>query len=150
MSKLVAAAAAILLAGAIPLAEEHPDQNVVWKIRQEGSANSRILPTLHVLTDVYGPRLTGSPNLKAAGEWALQQMRDWGLKNAHLEPWDFGHAGWLNERLVAHLVSPVKDALVVEALSWTPSTNGVARGAAVQIVLPPSPVTQVDLTTYLD
>ena len=150
MSKVVAVAAAILLAGAVPLAEEHPDQSVFWKIRQEGSANSRILPTLHVLTDVYGPRLTGSPNLKAAGEWALQQMRDWGLKNAHLEPWDFGHAGWLNERLVAHLVSPVKDALVVEALSWTPSTNGVARGAAVQIVLPPSPVMQADLTTYLE
>jgi carboxypeptidase Q len=150
MSKVVAVAAAILLAGAVPLAEEHPDQSVFWKIRQEGSANSRILPTLHVLTDVYGPRLTGSPNLKAAGEWALQQMRDWGLKNAHLEPWDFGHAGWLNERLVAHLVSPVKDALVVEALSWTPSTNGVARGAAVQIVLPPSPVLQADLTTYLE
>ena len=111
MSKVVAAAAAILVAGALALAEERPDQNVIWKIRQEGSSNSRILPTLHVLTDVYGPRLTGSPNLKAAGEWALQQMRDWGLKNAHLEPWDFGHAGWLNERLVAHLVSPVRRSL---------------------------------------
>ena len=150
MSKVVAVAAAILVAGALALAEERPDQSVFWKIRQEGSTNSRILPTLHVLTDVYGPRLTGSPNLKAASEWALQQMRDWGLKNTHLEPWDFGHAGWLNERLVAHIVSPVKDALVVEALSWTPSTNGVARAAAVQIVLPPSPVTQADLTTYLE
>jgi carboxypeptidase Q len=150
MSKVVATAAAILVAGALALAEERPDQSVFWKIRQEGSAHSRILPTLHVLTDVYGPRLTGSPNLKAAGEWALQQMRDWGLKNTHLEPWDFGHAGWLNERLVAHIVSPVKDALVVEALSWTPSTNGVARGAASQIVLPPSPVMQADLTTYLE
>jgi hypothetical protein len=148
--QVVAVAAAILVAGALALAEERPDQSVFWKIRHEGTANSRILPTLHVLTDVYGPRLTGSPNLKAAGEWALQQMRDWGLKNTHLEPWEFGHAGWLNERLVAHIVSPVKDALVVEALSWTPGTNGVARAAAVQVVLPPSPVMQADLTTYLE
>jgi carboxypeptidase Q len=150
MSKVVAVAAAIVIAGALAFAEERPDQSVFWKIRQEGSANSRILPTVHVLTDVYGPRLTGSPNLKAAGEWAMQQMRDWGLKNTHLEPWDFGHAGWLNERLVAHIVAPVKDALVVEALSWTPGTNGVARGAAVQIVLPPPPVMQADLTKYLE
>jgi len=150
MSKAVAVAAAIVIAGALAFAEERPDQTVFWKIRQEGSANSRILPTLHVLTDVYGPRLTGSPNLKAAGEWAMQQMRDWGLKNTHLEPWEFGHAGWLNERLVAHIVAPVKDALVVEALSWTPGTNGVARGAAVQIVLPPAPVMQADLTKYLE
>ena len=150
MSKVVAVAAAIVIAGALAFADERPDQSVFWKIRQEGSANSRILPTLHVLTDVYGPRLTGSPNLKAAGEWAMQQMRDWGLKNTHLEPWDFGHAGWLNERLVAHIVAPVKDALVVEALSWTPGTNGVARGAASQIVLPPAPITQADLTKYLE
>ena len=53
MSKAVAVAAAIVIAGALAFAEERPDQTVFWKIRQEGSANSRILPTLHVLTDVY-------------------------------------------------------------------------------------------------
>jgi hypothetical protein len=137
------------LTGLVVFADERPDEAVFWKIRQEGTARSQILPTLHVLTDVYGPRLTGSPNLKAAGEWALQQMRGWGLTNTHLEPWDFGRAGWLNERLVAHLVSPVKDALVVEALSWTPSTKGVARASAVQIVLPVRP-TQAEFTAYLD
>ena len=72
-------------------AQERIDQDVYWKIRQEGTSNSQILRTLHVLTDVYGPRLTGSPNLKAAGEWAIKQMHAWGLKNGHLEPWDFGH-----------------------------------------------------------
>ncbi len=80
--------------------------------------------TLQVLTDVYGPRLTGSPNLKGAAEWVVKETTAWGLKNAHLEPWDFGHPGWLNERLSVHVVSPVKDALVAEALAWTPGTNG--------------------------
>ena len=140
----------VLVAALGAAAQERPDQTVFWNIRQEGMARSRILSTVHVLTDVYGPRLTGSPNLKAAGEWAIQQMREWGLANAHLEPWDFGHSGWANERLVAHMVVPVKDALVVEALSWTPGTNGVARAAAVQIVLPPSPITQNDLTSYFE
>jgi hypothetical protein len=149
MRKYAGAVILCFLTGLVVFADERPDEAVFWKIRQEGTARSQILPTLHVLTDVYGPRLTGSPNLKAAGEWALQQMRGWGLTNTHLEPWDFGRAGWLNERLVAHLVSPVKDALVVEALSWTPSTKGVARASAVQIVLPVRP-TQAEFTAYLD
>ena len=127
-------------------AQERVDQDVFWKIRQEETNNSQILRTLHVLTDVYGPRLTGSPNLKGAGE-AVQQMQMWGLKNGNLEPWDFGHPGWLNERLAAHIVSPVKDPLVAEALSWTPGTNGAVRGAAIQITLPQRP-TGADLTAY--
>ena len=112
---------------------------VLWKIRREAVEHSQILSTLHVLTDVYGPRLTGSPNLKLAGEWAVQQMTSWGLSNARLEAWDFGHPGWLNERFTAHLVAPVKDALVGEVLAWTPSTNGVVHAAAFQLVPPERP-----------
>src|SRR5688572_2992042 len=104
-------------------AQERSDQDISWKIRQQGTNHSTILRTLHMLADVYGPRLTGSPSLKAAGEWAIEQMQTWGLKNGHLEPWDFGREGWTNERMAAHIVSPVKDALVAEALAWTPGTN---------------------------
>ena len=131
-------------------ADERVDQDVFWKIRQEATSNSQVLRTLHVLTDVYGPRLTGSPNLKAAGEWAVQQMQTWGLKNGHLEPWDFNRAGWTNERLAAHIIAPVKDALVAEVLSWTPGTNGVVRGAAVQITIPPQRMTKEELDLYFD
>jgi acetylornithine deacetylase/succinyl-diaminopimelate desuccinylase-like protein len=141
--------AAMCAALVVVAAEERPDEAMFWKIRQEATSRSQILSTLHVLTDVYGPRLTGSPNLKAAGEWAVQQMTSWGLKNGHLEPWDFGHAGWANERVTAHITSPVKDALVVEVLAWTPGTTGVARGQAVQITLPARP-TATTLATFLE
>ncbi len=130
------------------IAQERPDEAMLWKIRQEATNRSQILQTVHVLTDVYGPRLTGSPNLKAAGEWAVQQMTSWGLKNGRLEPWDFGRAGWANERVTAHLTSPVKDALVVEVLAWTPGTTGVARGQAVHITLPTRP-NATDMATFL-
>ena len=150
MRKLAGASLALMLAAlAVLAAEERPDEAVLWKIRQEATSRSQILQTLHVLTDVYGPRLTGSPNLKAAGEWAVQQMTSWGLKNGRLEPWDFGYAGWANEHVTAHLISPVKDALVVEVLAWTPGTTGVTRGQAVQITLPVRP-NATDLTTFLE
>jgi len=148
--KLVGVSLALVLAAlAVLAAEERPDEAMFWKIRQEATNRSQILQTLHVLADVYGPRLTGSPNLKSASEWAVQQMTSWGLKNGHLEPWDFGRAGWANERVTAHLVSPAKDALVVEVLAWTPSTTGVARGQAVQITLPARP-TATDMATFLE
>ena len=67
--------------------------------------------------------------MKSAGEWAIKQMESWGLTNGQLEPWDFGKPGWLNERFTAHLVSPVKDALVGEVLAWTPSTRGPVKAA---------------------
>jgi len=139
----------VALVSTLAIGEERPDQQAFWKIRQEGTANSQIMQTLHVLTDVHGPRLTGSPNLKAAGEWAIQQMQSWGMKNGHLEPWDFGHPGWTNERLAAYIVSPVKDTLVAEVLAWTPGTNGVVKASALQITLPRQP-TREELAAHLD
>jgi carboxypeptidase Q len=109
------------------------------RIRKEAMERSQIMKTMHMLTDVYGPRLTGSPNHKNAAEWAIKQMTSWGLENGHLEPWDFGHPGWLNERLTAHIISPVKDSLVCEVLAWTPSTKGTVTAKAVQIFLPDRP-----------
>ena len=96
-------------------AQERIDYEAVAKIRKEGRANSQIMRTLHFLTDAYGPRVTGSPNHKTAAEWVAKQTTTWGFVNAHLEPWDFGHPGWLNERFAGYIVSPVKDSLVGDA-----------------------------------
>jgi hypothetical protein len=55
-------------------AQEKLNTDINARIRQEEAAHSQILRTLHFLTDVYGPRVTGSPNHKAAAEWAIKQM----------------------------------------------------------------------------
>jgi hypothetical protein len=119
------------------------------KIRKAEMEKSEAMRTLHFLTDVYGPRLTGSPNHKAAAEWAIKQMASWGLQNAHLEPWDFGHVGWLNERASGHVISPYKDPLVFETLAWTPSTNGAITGKVYQMVTPESP-TEDEFKAFLE
>jgi hypothetical protein len=142
-------AVALVAAGAVLAAQERPDEDVFWQIRREGTSRSQIMQTLHVLTDVHGPRLTGSPSLEAAGRWAVDQMERWGLVNGRLEPWEFGHQGWTNERLSAHIVSPVQDPLVAEVLAWTPGTTGVARARAVQLTLPDR-ATRDELTAHLD
>jgi len=140
----------IVMLTCVPLlAQSSADNDLLARIRKEEKDNSQIMKTMHKLADLYGPRLTGSPNHKRAAEWARQQMTEWGLKNAHLEPWDFKHPGWLNERLTAHIISPVKDSLVAEALAWTPGTHGPVRGKAYQLVLPGRPSQDV-LTAFFD
>lgn len=133
---------------------------IVAKIRKEAMENSQIMKTLHQLTDVYGPRLTGSPNLEAAGKWSMKQMKDWGYDKTTMEPWDFGSPGWANERASGFIVSPVKDSLVFEVLGWTPGTNGVVTANAVQIDIPRKALnddrrcdrlpTQAELAEYLN
>src|SRR3954468_11794123 len=133
-------AALLLVALMAPLAAQSPkDAEINARIRQEENTHSQIMKTLHVLADVYGPRVTGSPSLKAAGEWAIAQMQSWGFANGHLEPWEFGHPGWVNERFSAHIIAPVKDQLTCEVVAWTPGTNGVVTAAAYNMVLPDRP-----------
>lgn len=131
------------------LAQNGADRDLLERIRQEEKNNSQIMKTMHMFSDMYGPRLTGSPNHKAAAEWAVKQMTAWGLQNAHLEPWDFGHVGWLNERLTAMIVSPVKDVLTCEVLAWTPSTRGTVIAKTYQMILPVRP-SQAQLTAYFE
>jgi carboxypeptidase Q len=133
----------------LPVAAQNGGGDMLTRIRKEAMERSQIMKTMHMFSDVYGPRLTGSPNHKAAAEWAVKQMTAWGFENAHLEPWDFKHPGWQNERLTAHLISPVKDPLVCEVLAWTPSTKGTVQAKAYQLILPERP-TQDQLTMFLN
>jgi carboxypeptidase Q len=130
-------------------AQSAPDPEINKKIRAEENDHSQIMHTMHFLTDIYGPRLTGSPNHKAAADWAIRQMKDWGLANAHLEPWDFGHPGWMNERASGYIVTPVKDQLTFKVLAWTPGTKGTVTAPVFQMVPPEKPKKE-DLAAYLD
>lgn len=119
------------------------------RIRQEERAHSQIMHTVHVLSDIYGPRLTGSPNEKAAAEWAIGQMTSWGMKNGHLEPWDFGHPGWGNDRASGYIVSPIHDQLTFKVAAWTPGTKGTMTAQAVTIS-PPEETAKKRLAQYLN
>jgi hypothetical protein len=129
--------------------QERIDTAMNARIRAEGWDNSQIMRTMHFLTDVYGPRLTGSPNHENAAKWAVQTMEKWGMRNGKLEPFEFKTAtvtpagGWLNEKASGHILSPVKDNLVFEVLAWTPSTKGTVTGAAVHLITPMGPTVEL-------
>jgi len=125
------------------------DDAIIQKIREEGWDNSQVMEILHHFTDVYGPRLTGSPNLVMAQKWAVKQMEEWGMKNGALEGFEWGNVGWVNTYFSGHILSPVADHLVGEVLAWTPSTPGTVRAQAYMLEIPENPTEEV-LNSYLE
>jgi hypothetical protein len=109
---------------------ERIDLDAVYRIKAEGLQRSTVMEIESYLTDVYGPRLTGSPNIREAAEWAQKRMKDWGLANVHLETWPFGR-GWQNQRFVALATLPRAYPLIGYPKAWTPGTNGPVTGEAV-------------------
>ena len=109
------------------------------KLRVEETNHSKIMWLVHEISDVHGPRLTGSPGLRAAQDWAVATMKSWGLSNVKLEPWNFNHQGWQNYLLEAHVLQPFQQPLNVRAEAWTPGTNGPVEGRVVVIVPPGYP-----------
>ncbi len=131
----------LVLVGSLMLpAQEEVDEATSARMRSEELEHSRIMHTLHMLADRYGPRVTGTPNHEAAAKWAVSAMTAWGMKNGHLEPWDFGRTGWLNESATGHIISPVRENLKFEVLAWTPSTSGTVNASAIEIVPPQGPL----------
>jgi hypothetical protein len=111
------------------------DLNAVYKIKREAINNSQVMDILSYISDVYGGRLTGSTNVKLAGDWVLKTMGAWKLDNPHYEFWDFGK-GWVNERFYANVTSPVSYPLIAYPLAWTKGTDGPVTGEVKLITLP--------------
>jgi len=123
-----------LLVAAVPLWAQAPstaDLQAIEQIKDEGFSKSQIMEIMSYLTDVYGPRLTNSPNIKQAAEWTTGKMKEWQLANVHLEPWGPFGKGWSNERFSLQAISPRPFPLIGYAQAWTPGTNGVVTAEAV-------------------
>ncbi|HEY7292694.1 MAG TPA: M20/M25/M40 family metallo-hydrolase [Vicinamibacterales bacterium] len=128
------AALVVLPIAAQRVADDHLDLDAVYRIKDEGLQRSKVMEIESYLTDVYGPRLTGSPNIKEAGDWAQKTMKDWGLVNVHEETWPFGR-GWQNQKMIAMAVSPRAYPLIAYPKAWTPGTNGpVTAEATIAVV----------------
>ena len=101
------------------------------KIRDEGMNRSQVMQTLSYLTNVIGPRLTNSPNMKRANEWTRDTMARWGMQNAKLEPWGPFGRGWSLRSFSAEVVEPQVFPVIAFPKAWTPSTKGAVTAEVV-------------------
>lgn len=130
--------AALLLLSSAPAALAAPsdtepvDLVMMTRIRDEGFHRSQVMEVAAYLTDVIGPRLTGSPALVRANEWTRDKLAEWGLANAHLEPWEFGR-GWSWSAAAVSMVAPERVPLRALPRAWSPGTAGPLRGPALKV-----------------
>ncbi len=107
----------------------------VYKIKQEGFQRSEVMDVMSWLTDVHGPRLTGSPGLLSAAEWATGWLQERGISDVTLEPWGPFGRGWTNDKFVAYVVDPTPYPIIGYPKAWTPGTEGLVRGEAVIAII---------------
>ncbi|WP_210490090.1 M28 family metallopeptidase [Rufibacter aurantiacus] len=119
--------AAFLAMPAFAQQVEPLDAAVVEKIRQEGLKNSQVMDIAFYLTDVNGPRLSGSTGLAKANQWTKDKLTSWGLKNAVIEPWGTFGKGWEVEKSYLALTKPYYQPMIGSPKAWTPSTNGPVK-----------------------
>jgi hypothetical protein len=122
-------------AAPIGVAAERVDLDAIYKIKDEGLQRSQVMDTIWYLTDVYGPRLTNSPNIRAAAAWATKRMGEWDLSQPRQEVWGSFGRGWANEKFIANVVTPQPFPLLAFARAWTPGTNGAVTADAVLAVV---------------
>src|ERR1700749_1313262 len=134
VKRLISYLAVFAMAAALHLsAQEKADLDAISKIRYEGFHNSKIMEIASGLMDQVGPRLTGSPNAKKANEWTRDKLKEFGLSNSHLEPWEPFGRGWANEYVNVRMVSPDITTLIAYSKAWTPGTEGTVRGQVVRV-----------------
>jgi hypothetical protein len=120
---MVTALLLLTAASAQEMGGDKVDLDTLAQIKNEAFQHSQVMENLFWMSEVYGPRVTNSANHKLAAEWAMKQMKEWGLKNVHLEKWPFGY-GWQIKHFYAAMESPVYAAFTGFPLAWTPGTNG--------------------------
>src|ERR1051326_8863838 len=152
-------AAWLLLLPFLMPAQEHVDLAIIHRIKEAelggggrggfegggGRGGSQVMNTMYNLTDRYGPRLTNSPQFRAAGEWAVGQLKEWGLSNVHLEKWATtgGRGGpipsWQVTGYSGAMVEPTYMPIIGYPQAWTGGTNGPLTGEVTiaQIQTPP-------------
>ena len=113
-------------------AQSPVDLGTVGRIKQEALTRSQAMDHVGWLSDVYGPRVTGTPNYARAAEWAMKRMNEWGLANVREERFAFGQ-GWRVERFSAHIIAPEPQPIIGYPRTFSPSTSGAISGDVVRV-----------------
>ncbi len=112
---------------------EDPDLEFIYRVREEEFRHGQVMEIMSNLVDNIGPRLTGSPNMKKANEWTRQQLADWGLVNAQVEPWGTFGRGWAYQMVEVRMTAPDTMQFLAIPQAWTPGTNGPVSGQPVLV-----------------
>jgi len=125
----------LLCGGAAATAQarkQDPNTEPDRKIAAEIKNHNELMENLEYLSDMLGPRLTGSENLRKANHWAEQKFREYGAQGVHLEPWSLGRS-WTRGRIEARITAPAEHPISAASYGWVEGTRGTIRGPVVYL-----------------
>jgi hypothetical protein len=117
---------------ALPLAaQKGPDLGVVDRIKTEAFDHSKVMDHLYYLTDIHGPRLTGSPEFDDAAKWVMERLKEYGVANVHEEPWGPFGRSWSAQQWSLEMIEPRYSQLTAVPLAWSAPSQGAVSGELV-------------------
>ena len=108
-------------------------EEVLTKIKKETEKESQVMKSISYLSDVFGPRLMGTPNYYNAVVWAEKQLRSWGITHTQLQSFDKGHQGWELESFTVEMLEPSYSHINAYPLAYTASTEGTQTGEVILV-----------------
>ena len=106
--------------------------DVVQKLMEYEFNNSDVMENANMLCNIFGGRNVKTPAYREAAEWCVKRLKEYGLTNAHLEPYEFGN-GWDIEYVSVHMVAPKYMPIIGFPVMWSSGTTGKIRAPAIHI-----------------
>lgn len=125
-------------------AVEKVDTAAIAKIKDEGFNRSKVMELASYLTDVYGPRLTWSPEYRRGADWVSGKLKEFGLENITYDYWKPVGKGWTLKKFSANVIAPVPYPVIAYPKAWSPGTRGAVKGNVVYL----KATTTEDLAAY--
>jgi carboxypeptidase Q len=108
--------------------QNEKDLHVLHRIKVQAFERSRVMDHLAKLSDLYGPRLTASPEWEQAAEWAMGELRSYGVSDVHEEKWGPFGRSWSIESYTIDMLKPRYSHLVAAPLAWSSPSQGLQSG----------------------
>lgn len=114
-------------------AQEAIHEEAIELIKKHGLEEGKVMDIASWIVDIHGPRLTGSPGLDKATDWAVETLNNWGMDNVHLESWGPFGRGWELKHFEMHATSPSYWPIIAYPKAWSPSTAGPVEGELIYL-----------------
>ena len=146
MKKLISFAAAVFaMANVAAFAQTALPEEVAYRVKNEGFANSQLEPLAQFLTDEMGPRLAASQLKLRAEGMVVEKLKEMGFSNVNVEfAYNFPKGGWDNQMNYVAMTAPYYCSFAANPKAWSGSTNGLVKGECVLVDVK----TQEDLEKY--
>jgi len=133
MQRLIVLSTLILLISTPSFGQDSEEVDVVEIIKSEGLENSQVMDLASWLTDVHGPRLTGSPKLDEASKWVMSKFEEWGMTNVHLDEWGPFGRGWSYDDFSLKVSGDNGFPVIAYPKAWSSPTDGALKAEVVLV-----------------